>query len=681
MVNKYKRKTSQASWAPSTMQQAMREVQELGRPVKSVATKFGIPRTTLQRHLKSGSSEVKLGRYVTIFSAQQETELLEYVFHMDNLFYGLSKQEFLELVYNYAEMNKIPHPFKNGTAGLDWYKGFIKRHRNLTLRKPEPTSIARARGFNKPQVYRFFDLLEEQIEKHKIDATRLYNMDETGVQTSSNKPPRVLTKSGKRQVGLIASTERGRTTTVICCCNAAGSFIPPFMIFARKRMVPRLLDGAPPGAQAACSDNGWINGPVFLEWLRFFIEIVRPTPDKKVILVLDNHESHKYLLALEYASKNHVIFVSLAPHTTHRIQPLDYCVYGPLKIYFEQAVAVFQKAHAGRIINQNDIAKLFADAYVKAATTNNAINGFKTTGLFPTNRFIFDEADFLPASVTENLLNPTEYENQIETSLPLEEEATKTPSPSILEDTVNNYSVFPAENIEKDHVTPPPAPNAENDSDITPSPSEIEQIYQNQYNQTGVVSENTTQNVPISELDPAGFHEAATGKSITPITSGMENMNPSTDNLASCSTHVTPMVIRPVPKVAPNKTSRRRRAQKAEILTSTPIKDEQRIKIDKKKKISTIKKGHKNVKTVKRNIKEELSAEKPKSKKMKPKSSKASSSVCNSVQYHCFTCQEPYEDPPVEDWIKCNDCNAWAHESCTAYLGIGSFYCDMCQEI
>lgn len=196
----------------------------------------------------------------------------------------------------------------------------------MTLRKPEPASIARARGFNKPQVYRFFDLLEEQMQKHNIDATRLYNMDETWVPTSSNKPPRVLTKVGKRQVGLIASSERGRTTTVICCCNAAGSFIPPFMIFTRKKMNFRLLDGAAPGTQGTCTDNGWINGPAFLEWLRFFIEIVRPTSDKQIIFLLDNHESHKYLPALDLASANNVIFISLAPHNTSRTQLLDYCV-------------------------------------------------------------------------------------------------------------------------------------------------------------------------------------------------------------------------------------------------------------------------------------------------------------------------------------------------------------------
>ncbi|KOB68203.1 Uncharacterized protein OBRU01_12047 [Operophtera brumata] len=223
MVNKYKRKTLQAAWDETAMKKALKEVNEMHNSVKSTAKKYGIPRSTLQRHLKSGSAKKKLGRHTTVFTPEQEMELIEYVFHMDALFYGLSKTEFLELVYQYAEMNGILHPFKNDTAGSDWYKGFVVRHPDLTLRKPEPTSIARARGFNRPQVYRFFDLLEAEIEKHDIDATRLYNMDETGIQTSSNKPPRVLTKVGKRQVGSIASTERGRTKTVVCCCNAAGN--------------------------------------------------------------------------------------------------------------------------------------------------------------------------------------------------------------------------------------------------------------------------------------------------------------------------------------------------------------------------------------------------------------------------------------------------------------------------
>lgn len=620
MVNKYKRKTLQAAWDETSMKKALKDVKELQNSVKSTAIKYGIPRSTLQRHLQSGSAKKKLGRHTTVFTPEQEIELIEYLFHMDALFYGLSKTEFLKLVYEYAEINDIAHPFKNEIAGSDWYKGFVMRHPDLTLRKPEPTSIARARGFNKPQVYRFFDLLEAEMEKHDIDATRLYNMDETGIQTSSNKPPRVLTKLGKRQVGSIASTERGRTTTVVCCCNAAGSFVPPFLIFARKKMNSRLLDGAPPCAQGTCSDNGWINGPVFLEWLRFFVETVRPTAEKKVILVMDNHESHKYLPALEYASQNHVIFVSLAPHTTHKMQPLDICVYGPLKVFFEQAIATFQKAHAGRIINQNDIAQLFCSAYMKAATTQNAVNGFKSSGLLPTNRYIFDEADFLPATITENPITATESNDQ-QPGSPSQSgvDLDRTPSPSVIEQMIHTQNM---------NLPDSPSDNVNAEMPVTPS-----------------ASDGTMNTTMITDIQ------------IEPSTSGL---------------HHSPMVIRPLPKVAPNKTSRKRKTQKAEVLTSTPIKDQQREKMAQKSK-----KEENQIKAAKKKLDRDLSKQKKgtsRQKKTKNKENERSNCIC-------IICNEPYEDPPTEDWIRCDDCQLWAHDACTSYSGIGAYYCDNCQEI
>lgn len=263
MGQRYKRKTQQASWDVSTMKAAMEEAKKTS--VRSTALKYGINLSTLQSHMKKSSPKKTLGRFRNVFTEEQETELLEYIFHMNNLFCGLTRQEFCSLVYQYAEYNNIPHPFKNNITGDDWYKSFRKRHPDLTLRQPEPTSVARARPFNRPQVERFFDLLEDQIEIHQVDVTRISNVDETGIQTTSNKPPKVLTKTGKKQVGVISSVERGKLTTVVCCCNAAGSFIPPFMIFGRKRMNARLLDGSPPGTVATCTDNGWISGPTFLE--------------------------------------------------------------------------------------------------------------------------------------------------------------------------------------------------------------------------------------------------------------------------------------------------------------------------------------------------------------------------------------------------------------------------------
>lgn len=72
------------------MAQAIAEVQEKGASVKCTSIKYNIPRTTLRRHLKTGSVKKKLGRFTTVFTFEQEKELLEYVFHMDNLFFGLT---------------------------------------------------------------------------------------------------------------------------------------------------------------------------------------------------------------------------------------------------------------------------------------------------------------------------------------------------------------------------------------------------------------------------------------------------------------------------------------------------------------------------------------------------------------------------------------------------------------
>ena len=89
--------------------------------------------------------------------------------------------------------------------------------------------------------------------------------------------------------------------------------------------------------------SGRINGDTFLQWLQFFVEQVHPTETRKLLLVLDSHESRKYVKALDYTTENNVVFLSFAPHTTHKTQPLDVAVCGPFKVCFEQEIYTFPK--------------------------------------------------------------------------------------------------------------------------------------------------------------------------------------------------------------------------------------------------------------------------------------------------------------------------------------------------
>ena len=83
----------------------------------------------------------------------------------------------------------------------------MKRHKNLSLRSPENTSIARAQGFNKAAVGRFFSLWTSVLEKTKVGPDSIYNLDETGLLTVQNVP-KIIAVKGTKQVGQISATER-----------------------------------------------------------------------------------------------------------------------------------------------------------------------------------------------------------------------------------------------------------------------------------------------------------------------------------------------------------------------------------------------------------------------------------------------------------------------------------------
>jgi hypothetical protein len=103
--------------------------------------------------------------------------------------------------------------------------------------------------------------------------------------------------------------------------------------------------------------------------------------------------------AIELARDSGVIILSIAPYTTHNLQPLDVAVYKTFKSCFEKAVDVFQKNYPGSRVNKYDVSKLVKTAYEKSATVENATHGFHKRGILPFNGYLFTDLDFAPSEV------------------------------------------------------------------------------------------------------------------------------------------------------------------------------------------------------------------------------------------------------------------------------------------
>nr|XP_042911567.1 MFS-type transporter clz9-like [Parasteatoda tepidariorum] len=333
------------------METAAKEVTELGLSIRASAKKYQICHVTLSRFVKSMKNNEKPASgykpHSKVFDTAQELILCKYVLDAADLYYGLTTKDVRKLAYQCAVTYQLKFPdnwSEFEMAGIDWLRGFLKRCPNLSLRKPEPTSLARAMNFNRNNVNSFFNNLSDVYVRYEIEPQNVYNVDEMGI-TTVQVPTKIAAKKGKKQVGAITSSERGTLVTCCVAVNATGNSIPPFLIFPRQKFYDHFIRDGPPGCIGAANGSGWMQAAEFLQFLHHFAKHVKPSKVNVVLLLLDNHDSHLYIPSIKFCQDNGIILLSFPPHCSHRLQPLDVSVYGPLKRYVNVAMDSWIKNH------------------------------------------------------------------------------------------------------------------------------------------------------------------------------------------------------------------------------------------------------------------------------------------------------------------------------------------------
>ncbi|CAH2094366.1 unnamed protein product [Euphydryas editha] len=621
MVRDYKRTTDRGSWSEESMREAVEVFLNGKMGYYKAAKQFNVPQTTLERKVKAArlvlnetSDEnlsipikVPLGPRLPVFSMSEENELCAYLLEMEE---SAEKKE----------------------AGREWINGFLKRHPELSITKPENTSAARASAFNKVAVEKFFNFLGNVYDEHQLTPDRIYNCDEMGISVVPKTNSKIIAKRGRKQVGIIVSAERGQTVTVEICFSAAGNYMPPMLIFPRKRMQPELMVNSQAGAWGTCSDSGWITSELFLQWFKRFVIFSGASKDRPVLLLLDGHSTHTQNIDLINEARAHgVIILCFPPHTTHRLQVADIAFMRPLSIYYELAVTAWLRSNPGLVVTIRQVAEVFGNAFVQAATMSTAVNGFRKCGIWPYNPNVFSETDFAPSLTTEIQLNDGQTSTKREV---LQARSFSQISDTVATKTADNAATFSRDVI--DYSFPgcshwsPRLVIQESAPYKTKDQPETSQAERNHYDQQ------------MHSLQPPN----------------------ACDKSDSSFVLTSPKQLFPLPLTKKSSRVSKKRGKTA-IITSSPYKQEIEIIAQKKKtQNKKFKKNSRSAKTTKRR--------------------KVSSSGDESEKENdtpCMYCEEVYS-VSIEGWISCSLCGRWAHNSCA---GIdddddeATHVCEFCQ--
>src|SRR6266478_2665570 len=129
--------------------------------------------------------------------------------------------------------------------------------------------------------------------------------------------------------------------------------------------------------------NGWSQSSVFVHWLH---ECLIPQlnelrkPGENALLIFDGHSSHESEEANKLAEENNIHFIRLPSHTTHKLQPLDVGVSGPIQAAWRKqcknyTLRTSSKMPLGQIVRE------YLEARTRVMKESNIVSAWKKSGL------------------------------------------------------------------------------------------------------------------------------------------------------------------------------------------------------------------------------------------------------------------------------------------------------------
>jgi hypothetical protein len=268
-------------------------------------------------------------------------------------------------------------------------------------------------------------------------------MDEKGfLQGFAHAVKRVMTRKEYESQRVRSNRQDGSREfiTLLAAICADGTAIPPALIY--KGVSGDLMDtwvedvGEGDKAFFGSSSAGWSNNEFGHEWL---VKVFDPSTATKTrgrrLLVVDGHSSHVNMKFLDTCNTLRIVVLVLPPHATHRLQPLDVGLFGPLaSSYSFEINEIMRKSGGLSQLSKRNFWACFQKAWEASFTCQNIQSAFQKTGYWPLNpNTVLDVIRSQAQPITPP---PLDYLKTPKTSKAIrrfQKEYTKNPSPRKLD--------------------------------------------------------------------------------------------------------------------------------------------------------------------------------------------------------------------------------------------------------
>lgn len=374
-----------------------------GMPKKTAATKYGVPRPTLQFRLSSQFIKTKPGP-TTVLTDEEEKTLVQWIIYCSKRGFPRRKEDVLLSVEQFLMKNPRPNSFINNKPGEGWYRLFLKRNPEIVSRTAEAVTAASA-NVSEENIRKWFIQIEEILQENQWmeileHPSRIFNGDETNFQLCP-KNSKVLSEKGNKNVYEIDHAQAKTCLTVMFTFSANGKTTPPMVIYPLKRMSADIRASVPSHWGLGLSDNGWMNSELFLQYIQniflpYLTENEIPLP---VILFLDGHKSHMNYDLSELCKQKGIILIALYPNSTRILQPADVSAFKPLKTAWKRGVLEWRRNNLTKTLTKVDFGPVLALTLEKHLKESTVKNGFRACGLYPWNPNAIDYSKCLGKSI------------------------------------------------------------------------------------------------------------------------------------------------------------------------------------------------------------------------------------------------------------------------------------------